>query len=123
MQMFPNFYYLLKPVLCKDDVYKINKITHQENSQKNLIVQNLNYGTNQYSVDSSKFELCDTSMKTRDKNNFADSSKNELELYKSYKDSKDIKESHNDDLLESLSTKNNKLDEELIETESVKYFV
>lgn len=116
MQMFPNFYYLLKPVLCKDDVYKINKITHQENRQKNLIVQNLNYGTNQYSVDSSKFELCDTSMKTRDKNNFADSSKNELELYKSYKDSKDIKESHNDDLLESLSTKNNKLDEELIET-------
>lgn len=116
MQMFPNFYYLLKPVLCKDDVYKINKITHQENSQKNLIVQNLNYGTNQYSVDSSKFELCDTSMKTRDKNNFADSSKNELELYKSYKDSKDIKESHNDDLFESLSTKNNKLDEELIET-------
>ncbi|BDP59545.1 hypothetical protein EfmJHP38_04830 [Enterococcus faecium] len=32
------------------------------------------------------------------------------------RDSKDIKESHNDDLLESLSTKNNKLDEELIET-------
>ncbi|BDP71540.1 hypothetical protein EfmAA94_27130 [Enterococcus faecium] len=46
-----------------------------------MIVQNLNYGTNQYSVDNSKFELCDTSMKTRDKNNFADSSKNELELY------------------------------------------
>lgn len=69
-----------------------------------MIVQNLNYGTNQYSVDSSKFELCDTSMKTRDKTILL-IVQNELELYKSYKDSKDIKESHNDDLLESLSTK------------------
>ncbi|HIF1845354.1 TPA: replication initiator protein A [Enterococcus faecium] len=116
MQMFPNFYYLLKPVLCKDDVYKINKITHQENRQKNLIVQNLNYGTNQYSVDNSKFELCDTSMKTRDKNNFADSSKNELELYKSYKDSKDIKESHNDVFFDSLLVENTSLDKKLIES-------
>ncbi|PQD42338.1 replication initiator protein A [Enterococcus faecium] len=95
MQMFPNFYYLLKPVLCKDDVYKINKITHQENSQKNLIVQNLNYGTNQYSVDSSK---------------------NELESYKSYKDSKDIKESHNDVFSDSLLVENTSLDKKLIES-------
>lgn len=98
----PNFYYLLKPEFSEGDFYK-----------KKCMEENLHLPTNQHCSPGGKNTL------TGKSTFFADKSfplPGEIFLQELNHSSKDFKESHNDDLLESLSTKNNKLDEELIET-------
>lgn len=121
-KMYPNFYYLLKPILEKNDVYMKQKHEEVQNSHhwsnQHLLderVRNSDYQSNQRFKDGSNFKRSDKSTLTADSKKSDDGFKNRLELDNTFKDSKDVKDS-NELVNNSIQQDNSKLEKILIES-------